>query len=80
MSGEYYHRYLYPHGIRPMFKAARERFRSHKRLLRMASAVLLEDACRAHSQAAAWKEANEVLFAADSTIPLQIPPLMGPFY
>ena len=68
------------------------------------SAVLLEDACRAHSQAAEWKTENEAaenthtkktqikkiktknkyrieaLFAADNTKPLQIPPLMGPFF
>ena len=45
MSGQFYHRYLYPHGIRPMFRAARERFRQHKRLRSMVppSAVLLEE-------------------------------------
>ena len=66
MSGQFYHRYLYPHGIRPMFRAARERFRQHKRLRSMVppSAVLLEDACRAHSQAAEWKTENE---AAENT-------------
>ena len=26
MSDQFYHRYLYPHGIRPTFRAARERF------------------------------------------------------
>ena len=66
MSGQFYHRYLYPHGIRPMFRAVRERFRQHKRLRSMVppSAVLLEDACRAHSQAAEWKTENE---AAENT-------------
>ena len=69
MSGQLYNRVLYPRCIRPCFRIARERFKGHKRLRRVAAqrpgAILLEDSCRAHSQANDWREANAAMFAED---------------
>ena len=58
-SGELYCKTLYPNIMRPMLNKVRQKFSG---LYAKEHAILTEDSCKAHSQAADWKARNAQMF------------------
>ena len=76
MSGEVYATELYPRCIRPMFKAARERFGYEDK--EKYGALLLEDDFQGHAHCKNWVNHNEKQMQKDAVTPKMTPPQAGP--